>query len=62
MSQKPEESTTPQLDRWVEEVGEEEVLRIIEEVKTAIEDGTITGFTDKASFLESWNREHRRSA
>lgn len=62
MADEQERSTTPLLDEWLAEVGEDEVVRIVRATEQAIEDGLLPGHSDAASLLQYWKSRRRRSA
>jgi hypothetical protein len=57
-----ERSSTPLLDDWIAEVGEERVAAAVRAAQQDIADGTLPAFADKDSLLEYWNRGRRQSA
>ena len=52
MDERPDKASTPLLDDWIAEQGEEQVVAAVKAAVQAIEDGTTPGFTDKAALLE----------
>lgn len=56
-----EKSSTPQLDDWIAEVGEERVAVILREERRRCDAGKYPGFTDAALLMSYWNRADRQS-
>ncbi|MGH9126152.1 MAG: hypothetical protein ACRDZ8_15725 [Acidimicrobiales bacterium] len=52
MAAHDESATFDQLDRWIAEVGEDYIARLVEETSRGVTEGTIPAFTDKDAFLE----------
>ena len=56
------ECSTPLLDDWIEEVGEEAVVAVVEDTKRRVEDGTLPAFSDREGLLAYLRRGRRQSA
>jgi len=56
------QGSTPSLDEWIAEVGEDEVVAVVRDAMRDIEAGTTPGFTDKASFTAYLQRGHRAAS
>lgn len=55
-------SSTPLLDEWRAEVGDEAVVAAVEAARAKIADGSLRGFSDKEKLLEYLQGPRRRSA
>lgn len=55
-------SSTPLLDEWRAEVGDEAVAAAVEAARAQIVDGSLRGFSDKEELLEYVQGSRRRSA
>jgi hypothetical protein len=62
MVEHPEPSAMPSLDCWVEHAGEPAVVAAVNELKTAIADGTAPVLRDAASLQAYWDSRRRRTA
>lgn len=58
----PPESEMPLLDEWIEEVGEDTVIAVVEDTKRRVEDGTLPAFSDRKDLLAYIRRARRQSA
>lgn len=56
------ESATPLLDEWIDEVGEDAVMAVVEDTKRRVEDGSLPAFSDKKDLLAYVRRARRQSA
>jgi hypothetical protein len=55
------DSSTPLLDAWIAEKGEEAVAATIEDARRRATEGTLPAF-DNASDLTAYMRQHRRQS
>jgi hypothetical protein len=60
MPSDPDEATTPLLEEWIAEIGEEQVSAAVLAAIRSIEDGTVPGFTDRESLLAYIGRHASR--
>lgn len=59
----PEDAgSTPLLTEWIAEVGEEEVVAVVEETRRRVADGSLPSFDNSADLLAFVRRGHRQTA
>jgi hypothetical protein len=52
MAAQDESAAVDQLDRWIAEVGEGSIARLVEQISRRVAEGMIPAFTDQDAFLE----------
>jgi hypothetical protein len=67
MERRPMDEAEPQpsasfLEDWRAEVGDEEILRIVEATRRDAASGLIPSFTDREALLAHWRERARRPA
>jgi hypothetical protein len=57
-----EESSTPLVDAWIAEIGEERVVEIVENTRRRAGDGSLPVFDNEQDLKAFLRRGHRQSA
>jgi hypothetical protein len=57
-----EESSTPLFDAWIAEVGEEQIVDIVEDTRRRAGDGSLPAFDNEQDLKAFLRRGHRQSA
>ena len=57
-----ESSSTPLVDAWIAEIGEEAVIGIVEDTRRRAAEGSLPAFDNEADLKAFLRRGHRQSA